>query len=52
MPIHRQRQGPPGKKRPAARGEEIAFLLLGGAYSLAFWGLQGCQIWLALQRLL
>lgn len=50
MTAHRHNKS--GAKHLSATGEEIAFLVLGGAYSLAFWALQGWRIWHSLQRLL
>ncbi|MGH6674315.1 MAG: hypothetical protein ACRECE_09810 [Xanthobacteraceae bacterium] len=34
------------------RWEEIAFLVLGGTYSLTFWAWQSGQLWRALRQLL
>ena len=38
--------------RPAVPCRSIGFVVLGAAYSLAFWALQGWQLWPLLQRLL
>ena len=38
--------------RPTVSCRDIGFVVLGAAYSLAFWALQGWQLWPLLQRLL